>query len=129
MSSVRSELDAIDRYLSKNCLDDDFPTESIYGALSTFEEQEKEIATLTAKLAESERQAFEYTERVHRVAKATEDAFNEVTAELKQQLAQAMKALEAIAAMKDTESDEWDAVERLIPEMVEIASKAISANK
>ena len=93
MSSVRSELDAIDRYLSKNCLDDDFPTESIYGALSTFEEQEKEIATLTAKLA------------------------------------QAMKALEGIVAMKDTESDEWDAVERLIPEMVGIASKALSANK
>ena len=44
-------------------------------------------------------------------------------------LAQAMKALEDIVAIKDTESDEWDAVERLIPEMVGIASKALSANK
>ena len=50
-------------------------------------------------------------------------------ATLTAKLAEAMKALEDIASLKDTESDEWDAVERLIPEMVGIASKALSANK
>ena len=32
--SAREQLDAIDRYLSKNWLDDDFPTDLIYEAVN-----------------------------------------------------------------------------------------------
>lgn len=40
-----------------------------------------------------------------------------------------VKALEEIIALQNTESDEWDAVERLIPEMIHIAKVALIRNK
>ena len=37
------------------------------------------------------------------------------------------QALKEVIALKNSESDEWDAVERVIPKMCDIASKALKA--
>lgn len=42
---------------------------------------------------------------------------------------QLLEALEKIKAMEDTEENEWDAVERILPEIMGIASTAIAAAK
>jgi len=40
--------------------------------------------------------------------------------------AELVEALESIVALRHTESNEWDAVERLIPDMCDIAKAAIA---